>query len=203
VGRSGPDGRPLVADLDPAEAREHIEMVERIIAASSQRLCSGGEYFVIWGLYAGLATVGWQLVINGALPAAAMWYELPLLLAAIAFSVFRGRASRLRQGRHSLLQREFLNILWLTVGVAFVTNVAAFRIFSGWAQAAVWSFAETIVLLYIGLHGNRRAQVCGALVLISMIAANFVPPSRAGFVLAAGMVAGYAGFGIAELLARE
>jgi hypothetical protein len=82
-------------------------------------------------------------------------------------------------------------------------NVGAFYIFSGWASAAIWSFAEAIVLLFIGLHGNRRAQICGVLLVVSVVIANFSPATTIGYVLAAGMFAGYAGFGIAELFARD
>ena len=69
-------------------------------------------------------------------------------------------------------------MLWLTLGLAFVVDVAAFNVFTGLASAAIWSVAETIVLLYIGMHGNRRAQIAGVLV-------------------------GYAGFGASEMFARE
>jgi hypothetical protein len=100
------------------------------------------------------------------------------------------------------VQREFFNVLWLAIGLAFVVNVAVYRIFSGAAAAAIWSVAEAIVLLYIGMHGNRRAQIAGVLVVVSLIAANFAPPAVVGYVLGAGMLFGYAGFGLSELLAR-
>jgi len=189
--------------LDSAQAREHIEMVERILAESSQRLCSGAGYFIVWGLYSGTATLSIQLVTNGVLPPAALWAQGALLLAAIAYTVLTSRAQRAATPRQSLVQREFLNVLALTLGLAFIANVGAFNIFHGWAASAIWSFAEAIVLLYIGMHGNRRAQVCGILVVVSLIVANFVHGDLAGYVLAAGMVAGYAGFGVAERLAGD
>jgi hypothetical protein len=101
------------------------------------------------------------------------------------------------------LQREYFNVLWLTIGLAFVVNVAAYRIFSGAAAAAIWSVAEAIVLLYIGMHGNRRAQIAGVVIVVSLIAANFAPAAIVGYVLGAGMLVGYAGFGLSELLARD
>jgi hypothetical protein len=58
-------------------------------------------------------------------------------------------------------------------------------------------------LFFIGLHGNRRAQLAGIAVIVSLIAANFTDPAIAGYILAAGMVVGYAGFGLAEMLARD
>jgi hypothetical protein len=189
--------------IDAAQARDHIEMVERILAQSDQSLCAGAEYFIVWGLYSGIAVVDWQLVNDGVLPATALWAQAALLLAAVVFTIWRGRATKAARARQSIVQREFFNVLWLSIGLAFVANVAAFNVFSGWAQAAVWSFAEAIVLFFIALHGNRRAMLGGIAVVVSLIAANFVHRDVMGYVLAAGVVAGYAGFGIAELLARE
>jgi hypothetical protein len=192
-----------VDSIDGRQARDHIEMVERILVESSQRLCYGAEYFIVWGVYSAAITVSWGLIRTGALPLAAIWGQAALLVAAIVFTIVRSRMKRGEEPRRSLVQREFFNMLWLTLSVAFIVNLGAFNIFSGWAFAAIWSFAEAIVLLFIGLHGNRRAQICGVLVVVSIVIANFTGPQLTGFVLAAGMLAGYAGFGIAELLAGE
>lgn len=189
--------------MNASQARDHIEMVDRILAQSDQSLCAGAEYFVVWGLYSGVSVSIWQLVSNGVLAPTALWIQLALLVAAIAFSVVRGRATSAARERRSIVQREFFNVLWLSIGLAFIANVAAFRVFSGWGQAAIWSYAEAIVLFFIALHGNRRAMLAGIAVVASLIAANFIHRDIMGYVLAAGLVAGYAGFGIAELLTQE
>jgi hypothetical protein len=189
--------------IDAAQAREHIEMVDRILAESQQRLCCGGEYFVVWGIVSAFITLLFQLIDQRAIPVGALWSVPIVLLAGTVFSIVRGRSTRPVLARSSLLQREFFNVLWLTLGLAFVVDAAAFRIFPGIASAAIWSVAAAIVLFYIGMHGNRRAQIAGVLVLVSLVAANFVAPSIAGYVLAAGMLAGYSGFGLSELLARD
>ena len=126
-----------------------------------------------------------------------------MILAGAIFSIARGRLTRPALQRSSIVQREFFNVLWLTLGLAFIVNVAAFNIFTGIAGAAIWSVAEAIVLLYIGMHGNRRAQIAGVLVVVSLIAANFLAANVASYVLAAGMLVGYTGFGLAELLAHD
>jgi hypothetical protein len=187
--------------MDAAQARDHIEMVDRILAESHPRLCAGGDFFVVWGLASAFITVLFQLVDIGLYPARVLW-SVPVVLAACAvYSILRARALRGTIARTSLVQREFFNVLWITLGLAFIANVGAFRIFHGIASAAIWSVAEAIVLLYIGMHGNRRAQIAGLLVVVSLVAANFIAPDRAAYVLAAGMLVGYAGFGISELLA--
>ena len=189
--------------IDASEARDHIEMVNRILAESQQRLCAGGEYFVAWGMGSAYVTILFQLVDNRLAPNAALW-SVPVVLALCAFfSIYRSRLTRATLARSSLVQREFFNVLWLTIGLAFVSNVAVYRIFAGIAAAAIWSLAEAIVLLYIGMHGNRRAQIAGLLVIASLVAGNFAGPSVAGYVLGAGMLVGYTGFGVAELLARD
>lgn len=189
--------------IDAAAARDHIEMVDRILAESHQRLCSGGEHFVVWGIGSAYVPVIFALVNVGIAPSAALW-SVPIVLAACAvFSILRSRLTRSMLQRSSLVQREFFNVLWLTLGLAFVVNVAVYRIFSGAAAAAIWSVAEAIVLLYIGMHGNRRAQIGGVLIVVSLIVANFAPPAVVPYVLSCGMLVGYAGFGASELLARD
>ena len=189
--------------IDAAGARDHIEMVERILAEAQPRLCSGGEYFIVWGIASAYVTLCVHLVSIGRVAGVAIWSTPVVLGAAVLFSILRSRALGRTFVRTSLLQREFFNVLWLTLGLAFVANVAINRIFSGMASAAIWSVAQAIVLLYIGMHGNRRAQIAGILVVVSMIAANYAQPGLTAYVLAAGMLAGYAGFGVAELLARD
>lgn len=189
--------------IDAAQARDHIEMVDRILAESHPRLCSGGEYFVAWGIASAYLTVLFQLVDRGLVAASAVWSAPVVLGACVVFSIVRGRLTRRALARTSLVQREFFNVLWLTLGLAFIVDVAAFRIFPGIAGAAIWSVAEAIVLLYIGMHGNRRAQIAGILVVVSLIVANFAQLGITAYVLAAGMLAGYAGFGASELLARD
>jgi hypothetical protein len=193
----------IVERIDSAQAREHIEMIDRILAEVQPRLCSGGEYFVVWGVASSFVTVIGQLIIQGRLPTTAAWSIPAVLVAAAIFSVVRARATRSALGRSSIVQREFFNVLWVTVGLAFIVDVAVYRIFPDLAGAAIWSVAEAIVLLYIGMHGNRRAQVAGVLVVVSLVVANFIAPNLSGYVLAAGMLLGYGGFGLSELLARD
>jgi hypothetical protein len=189
--------------IDAAQARDHIEMIDRILAESQQRLCSGGEYFVVWGVASAFATICSELIVQGIVARVAVWSIPAVLIAAAVFSALRGRSQRHILQRNSLIQREFFNVVWLALGLAFIANLAVHRIFAGMASAAVWSVAESIILLYIGMHGNRRAQIAGVLVVVSMVVANYAPPNIAGYVLGAGMLFGYGGFGLTELLARD
>jgi hypothetical protein len=188
--------------MDASEAREHLEMVEKIIAASSTKLEAGGEFFVVWGLAGAAVDVIDSLVWSRRVSPQFMWLGLAVLGLAMAFSIVRGRAYRKIVGRMSLLQREYFNVLWLAMSIAFLANALGFNLFGFVGIMAIWSIFEVIVLLYIGMHGNRRALIGGLVLIISVALANFVP-QYSGYILAAGVLVGYAGFGAADLLARE
>ncbi|MBV8198935.1 MAG: hypothetical protein JO263_12455, partial [Candidatus Eremiobacteraeota bacterium] len=55
-------------EIDRAQARDHIEMVDRILAVSQQRLCTGGEYFAVWGVGSAAMTVVGQMESQRLLP---------------------------------------------------------------------------------------------------------------------------------------
>lgn len=187
--------------MDASEAREHLEMVERIIAASSRKLEAGGEYFVVWGAASALVNVLIQLIVNGRLPAAALWLVALVDVVAVLFTVLRARYRR-SHSSVSMLQREFLNVLWLSLAMALVATVIGWHIFTMWALSAIWSVAGMIVLFYIALHGNRRALIGGIIMVLSLAVANF-EIAYAGYALAAGMLIGYGGFGLMDILAQE
>lgn len=186
--------------MNASEAREHLEMVERIIAASSRKLEAGGEFFIIWGVASAALNVLMQLVATDKLPPSALWVTAAIDLVAIGLSSWRGRACR-REGRMSVLQREFFNVLWLALAMAFVSDFIGSHIFTQWALSAIWTVAASIVLLFIAIHGNRRAMIGGIIMIASLAVANF-EIAYAGYALAAGMLFGYAGFGLMDILAR-
>ncbi len=190
--------------MNAPEARDNLEMVERIVAASTRDLClrNVGAFFVIWGLFAGSVDLAFDLIRHGVLPGAALWAEPALLLLAIVGSVIWGRRLERGKDRLTFLHREFLNVLWVTLGITFVTMIGAWRIFPGYASGAIWTVASSIVLFFIALHGNRIALAGGIVLMASLIAANFMRGVE-GYVLAAGFFIGYAGFGLVEILARD
>ncbi len=189
--------------MEPADAREHLEMAERIVAASTRELSMryAAPFFVVWGLASGTVCLIYQLIATGIAPPWTQWIGVGLLALAVVFSAVYGRISSKSACGLTFLQREFLNVLWIAMCVAFVVNVGGWNIFPLFAVSAVWAVAASIVLFYIGLHENRRALAGGIVLVGSIVVGNFMP-SIVGYVLAAGFYIGYAGFGIAELLAR-
>lgn len=189
--------------MNPSEAREHLEMAERIVAASTRELSMryAAPLFIVWGIASGSVDLIFELQAHALVPPAATFVSFGLLCAAVVVSVIYGRRAKRCGPGLTFLQREFLNVLWIAMGVSFVTNVGGWNIFPLFALGAIWTVSASIVLLYIGMHENRRALVGGVVLLVSLVVANFMP-SVVGYVLAAGFYLGYAGFGVAELLAR-
>ncbi|MHB8141739.1 MAG: hypothetical protein ACYDHD_10910 [Vulcanimicrobiaceae bacterium] len=188
--------------MERQEAAEHLELVDRILEQSSRRLYVGGEFFVVWGCESALISLLFQLLSDGRISAPWLWLAGAGYALAIAFTVVRYRQLAVCMERKSWLQREFLNVLWLALGLTFVTQIGAFGLYPGFAGGGLWSFSASFVLFYIGMHGNRAAIVGGMLLLVSLIVAAFMP-AVAGYALAAGMLLGDAGFGVASLLATD
>jgi len=188
--------------MDASEAEEHLQIVDRILAASNRTLCARGEFFVIWGVAIALVDVVLTQVLRRTWPLGAQWIALGVIAIAIALTIARAQFYKRLPESLSALQREYLNVLLIAIGIAIFVNWLTFNLISPVGQMAVWNIVEAFVLVYIGVHRNPRARV-GALVLLTSLAvANFMPQS-AGYVLAGGTLAGYAGFGVAELLARD
>jgi hypothetical protein len=188
--------------LTASQAREHIEMVDKILTRSERSLRVGGEFFLVWGLWATAVTLVFQLTSSRIVTANAFAVLPVLLVAVVIFSIVRGRQLGKRRDGVSLLQREFFAVLSISLGVTFVAVTIGYRLFPGMASSAIWNVAAAIVLVYIASHGNRRALICGIIMLGSIAAANFMP-LYTGYLLAAGMLFGYAGFGLVSLIARD
>ena len=190
--------------MKPSEARERLDLVDRIVSASSREFCLGlaGPFFLIWGLFSGLVNLAFALAVHGLVPSESLWVCPALLAAAIVASALYGRYLEREKDRLTFLHREFLNVLWITIGVTFVAMIGGYRLFPGIAAGALWSVASSIVLFFIAFHGNRRALAGGIVLLASLVVANF-EPAVGGYVLAAGFFLGYAGFGVVEMVARD
>jgi hypothetical protein len=188
--------------METTEAREHLDLVDRVLAESNRRVCIAGEFFVVWGIVGAAFDLCFQLVLFSGFAASLLWVPAVLTVATIVFSVVRGRSLAARGVSLSLVQREYFNVMWIAFGLAAVVDCIAWRLFAGWGSAVIWSVAAAIVLLYIGVHQNRRAMIAGVISIVSIAVANFTP-SVTGYLLAAGMLIGYAGFGVVEMLGRE
>jgi hypothetical protein len=188
--------------MEPTEAREHLELVDRVLSQTDRRVYTQGEFFVVWGIVGVVSDVIWQLVLDRAIDVRWLWLFGITVACGIVFSVIRGRALKADSDFMPRGQQEYLNVLWLAIGVTVIAQVAAHPLFPGWSSAGLWTVAAAIVTGYVGLHGDRRGLIAAFVFLASLVWAAYSQHS-AGYILAGGFAIGYIGFGIVSLLARE
>ncbi|HZT12770.1 MAG TPA: hypothetical protein VFA29_08200 [Candidatus Baltobacteraceae bacterium] len=186
--------------MEASEAREHLEMVDAIIRAgespgwASRQL---GVTLVLFGLGAGLLDLAHQIG-NGALPMFLFYGGIAALAAGLAYLawwllVARGRAERISMAQ--VRAGRVMGAVWWSVTIAAFCQP---HLFSSWSAAAIWSLGAAIAQLVNGFFGDRRGLAGGAILLASMLVANYAP-AVTGYALAAGFFFGYAGVGLLYL----
>jgi hypothetical protein len=181
--------------MEAHEAREHLEMVDRILSRAEGepvRLLPG--LIIMWGLAAAAIDAGQQMYFSHVGGRTGLWAMNAALLAGILYSVavtvsiFRGRSFE-RVSRTEAQMGRVMGAVWFTVLVAAFAQP---HVFAGWGGAAVWSMGAAIMMLITGFDGDRRGLAGGLVLLGSVLAANYLLPQSAGYVLAAGFIFGYA-----------
>lgn len=184
--------------MDAHEAREHLEMVDRILTrADGEPIRYMPGLIVAWGFGAAAIDIGDQLMMSGAMRAGT-WLASSAFVLGVAYSIAVSIAlSRNRSfERMSIIESRMGRIMgavWFTVVVAAFAQP---HVFSGWGGAAVWSMGAAIMMLMSGFSGDRRGLIGGLILLASVLAANYLWPHGAGYVLAGGFILGYAVPGI-------
>ncbi len=182
--------------MDAREAREHLEMVDRILTHAQEAgpVCIIPGLVIVWGLAAAGIDAGQQMAFSHIGGAAPIWIADVALLAGIVYSVvvcismFRNRGYE-RVSRTEVQLGRMMGAVWFTVLVAAFAQP---HVFAGWGAAAVWSMGAAITMLITGFSGDRRGLAGGLILLASVLAANYLTPQTPGYVLAAGFVLGYA-----------
>ncbi len=181
--------------MNASEAREHLEMVDRILTQADEqpvRLTPG--LIVVWGFAAAAIDAGQQLYFSHLGGHAGVWLADAALLIGIIYSVLvcvsiaRNRCFE-RVSLNEIRMARVMGAVWFTVVVAAFAQP---HVFAGWGGAAVWSMGAAIMMLVIGFSGDRRGLAGGLVLLVSVLAANYLLPQMPGYVLAAGFILGYA-----------
>lgn len=182
--------------LDPELARDHLQMVDRIMAGADRNVRLLPAPFIAFGIAGGIADLSADLVSRGAAGAPLIWFSVAVWIVAVAISIYAGVRLRRTKQRFSILDGQLFalfNVIWIvTLTVAF----GAGHIFTQWAAGAIWSFAYGIALIFVGTQGNRVTFAGGVILIASIVAANFFY-DYAGYIFAAGMWIGMAGTGVA------
>ena len=185
--------------MDAGQAQEHLAMVDRILSEADRQVRLLPQPFIAFGIAGGIIDIVAQWVfVNGGTPSL-FWIAVVSWLVAIAVAITSSRRLRRSKERITLLDGQMyalFNVIWI------VTLIMAFgaqpHILSGWAGAAIWSFAYAIAMIFAGTQGNRIALGGGIVLALSVVAANIFYP-LAGYIFAAGMWIGMAGAGVALL----
>ncbi len=183
-------------ELNALQARDHIEMVDRILArAEDTGGCVPYQPFLYWGFAAAVINVVSERVSVQHDSAELYWIAAAALVLALGLTI--GWARRLHgQERRSLVGRQVyyaFNTAWI---VSLACMLLAFRIFPQWGQAAIWSIMYGSAMLFAATLVRSRVLLAGGIVLIaSILCANFAI-GYAGYILAAGDLIGLAGAGL-------
>jgi hypothetical protein len=181
--------------MDAREAREHLEMVDRILAHAEERpLRTIPGLIIVWGLAAAAIDAGQQLYISHIGGRAGAWVSDAALLIGILYTVavsisLRRCNSFERLSTHEMRIGRIIGAVWFTVLVAAFAQP---HVFAGWGGAAIWSMGSAIMMLIVGFSGDVRGTIGGLILLASVLAANYMLPQAPGYALAAGMLVGYA-----------
>lgn len=182
-------------DMNASEAREHLEMVDRILARADEkplRLVPG--MLIAWGIASAAIDAGQQLYVLHVGGQAGDWIANAALLigilytVALSFAVMRNHGYERVSTTEKRIGRTF-GAVWFTVLVAAFAQP---HVFPGWSGAAIWSMGAAIMMLTVGFDGDKRGLVGGFILLASVLAGNYLWPQTPGFPLAAGFVLGYA-----------
>lgn len=191
-------------NLSAADARDHLQMVDRILSRTEETVQISGLPFLVWGIYGSVENLGAQLVPASG-PIATWWNVASIVLLAAILLVFvsLGRRNMRSADRVGVLDRHVYNLFLIAFAVAMLTMLLGSHIFANWAQSAVWSLMFGITMMYCAVLVRSRVILAGGSVLIaSIFVANFLPLS-VGYVLACGDLFGMAAAGIILMMGRR
>src|SRR5579872_6409883 len=188
--------------MDAREAREQLEMVDRILSRAEPP--KGHRPWtwalVVLGIAAALLEVGSQVSRDGhgnaVIEAGAGLMAAGYLYMIWVAVVSKRNAGRLPAGEARIGKASAA--VWTAIFIAFWAQP---HIFSDWALGAIWNVGGAIQMLMFGYFGDRRAFIAGLLIALSIPAANWSP--QPGYVLAGGFIVGYVVPGILMALDKD
>jgi hypothetical protein len=188
--------------MDAREAREHLEMVDRILSRAEppKNYRPWSWALIILGTAAALMEAGSQFAVNGH-GSAFSEAGAALMLAGYVYMIWAGYSSRRNAERVSAGETRIgkaSSAVWLAVFIAFWAQP---HIFGLWGVGAIWNLGGAIQMLMFGFWGNRNYLVGGLLLAISIPLANYV--AQPGYALAAGFIVGYVIPGIMAVLEKS
>lgn len=187
--------------MDAREAREHLEMVDRILSQAEppKNYRPWTWVFIIIGVAAALIEAGNQLTLDGHGYAVTIAGGV-LMLCGYVFMGWVSYSARRNAERISQSEARIgkaCSAVWLAVVIAFFAQP---HIWTSWASGAIWNLGGAIQMLMFGFFGDRRALAGGLVLAFSIVAANYV--AAPGYALAAGFILGYVVPGVLTLMEK-
>ena len=161
--------------MDVIKARDHLEMVDRILSEVQPRLCTGGRVFVVWGVASAAITVVSSLVSQGRAAPTALWFVVALNSQQASYSRPSGRDSR---------NGHWREIRSCSASSSTFSDHARTRLYrrrcglsnlSGDRGSSAIKRRQASLPHLHQLHGNRRAQVAGVVVVSRSSRRNSAP----------------------------
>ncbi|MDQ2872351.1 MAG: hypothetical protein M3R35_04395, partial [Candidatus Eremiobacteraeota bacterium] len=170
--------------MENLEVRDHLEMVDRILALAEHCTRPATPWlYIVWGLAGAVLDIVDQLVFAQRYTMNLLYLSGVVLLAAVVMTVAYVLGAR-NAARVSAFERQIGRVFWAASIAGAVVDIGGGNLFSGWAAAAIWSVVVAVPLLFVGVQGHRVTLTGGIVLLASVVAANFVPAGLTGYVLA-------------------
>jgi hypothetical protein len=176
--------------MDAREAREHLEMVDRILSRAEppKNYRPWSWVLVIIGTAAALIEAGYQVSMGGH-GDGVVYAGFALMAAGYAYMIWSSYAARRNAERVPDAEARIgkaCGAVWLAVFIAFFAQP---HIFNNFAVGAIWNIGGAIQMLMFGFFGDRKSLFGGLILAFSILAANYV--STPGYALAGGFILGY------------
>ncbi len=176
--------------MDTSQAREHLELVDRIVAATDRTVRLPPALLIVVGIVCALINGIRQARALGLAVPPDQYIQLPLVALIVIVGFFESRRAQLA-GRESLLAGYAGAALFCAFIVTMTLNLTAQnRLISDLGMSLVWSGSFSMALLFAGMMGSRLLLASGAAMLACTAAAAYSYAWLSG-VLAIGWLVGF------------
>jgi hypothetical protein len=176
--------------MESAEAREHLDAVHRIVAATDRTVRLPPLLLIIVGL--GCAAINGVRQARGLgldVPAD-QYFQLPLIALIVLVGFYESRRAQ-RAGRESLIAGYAGAALFCAFLVTMTLNITAqHRLISDTGMSLFWSASFSMALLFAGMMGSRLLLAAGGAMLACTGLAAYMDGWLSG-VLAIGWLLGF------------
>ena len=186
--------------MDASEARDHLQLVARILRHADRSLHMPPATMIAWGLFGTVVNVLHQARASGLSVPPDGLIHLPMMLLAMAVSVWGAR--RRAEGRETLVDQYAGGVFCVVFIVLLLVNVTGqHTVVPAKAMALFWIAGFSMALLIVGIQASRVLLTGGAALLTASIMAPLIPTWFDG-ILALGWASGFVGPGIVLAFGR-